>query len=131
MKKEHCDLCGKETFMWSEYEADFEMVKEKVNIPDSDKPKNKDGTYKTKKKTVERRVNKTVQFRKQNPVTKEVQLVEQQVIKWSKPKTMMVQLHYGYTNDFVVRDFCTDCYEEKVKPTLDPFLDFLLDLDNK
>jgi len=99
-----CDICGKITYLDPPRELEYE----EVSVEGSDQ--------KIKKL-------KTAQIKRENPVTKKMEVVEIPKHKDLKPRAYIIQLHVGMS-ETIKRDFCFDCLQ-KVKPEILKAWDFL------
>lgn len=121
MQKQHCDICGVETFINPDKEYQYEMVKVKAYVPD-DK-----GGVKEVELEEQRPVMSTVQ--KQNPFSGLVE--EKQVHKFKDLQERSYYLQLTMGGEFVIRDVCRTCLDKEIMPLARPLWDKLASLTEK
>jgi hypothetical protein len=103
MVKRHCDSCGTETFF---------NPNEKQVLDDDGKPK---------RKTIKKWFQELGKYME----------IEAAIVEYEKPKYMQVQLHTPENGEWVAKDFCDKCWNEKIKPLSDSLKNLLLSFEDQ
>lgn len=121
MQRNHCDICGVETFINPRVEMQWEEVELEVDADDG-----KGGTTKVK---MPHRVPKMGVRKAQNPFTGEVEDKPVQISKDMDERAYYLQLTCG--GEVVSRDVCKACLDKEVLPLLKPLWDKLASMTAK
>ena len=119
----HCDICGKSTHVNppSKQKMEQREVETEIPITETKKVKDKEGNVTEvhiatgKKQKIRTKAPFPVmrKFRRQNPSTGNVDIIDVPALEYLAPRTVLVSLKTGDEN--IQKDFCEDCYNSKVK----------------
>lgn len=113
MQKNHCDICGVETFINPRTEALYEEKEVEVVVNEKTQEKMK----------VMQKVPVMTTMQRQNHRTGEMQSIQVQKIKDLDKRAYLIQLTVG--SEYVHRDFCIDCLNKEIRPLFEPLWDKL------
>ena len=113
MLRNHCDICGVETFINPRTEPVFEEREVEVVINEK--------TKETMKKVQKFPVTTTMQ--RQDHRTGEIREVQVQKVRDLDERSYLIQLTVG--SEYVHRDFCKKCLDQHVRPFFGPLWDVL------
>ena len=118
-----CDICGKPGHIYPMTEPVMKTVMVPVEIPDPEDP------LKKKQIKMPKKVPETVPLRKQHTQTGNVETLEIPKTVDLEPRAIIVGLRTGQEN--VQKDFCTGCYETKIKPEVEKLFNLLASIESK
>jgi hypothetical protein len=111
MQKQHCDICGKETFINPAVEKVFET--KMMDIPYQEA-----GVDKTMQ--VEQKVPVLVDLMRMDHKTGEIRAIKVQKVNELEERAIFLRLDVG--DEYVTRDLCRSCVET-VRPLFGPLWD--------
>jgi len=119
VQKNHCDICGVETFINPRSEPQYEEKEVEVVVNEKTGEKMK----------VVQKVPVMTTMMRQNHRTGEVQEISVQKVRDLDERAYLIQLTVG--SEYVHRDFCKKCLDEEIRPLFAPLWDKLAAVTEK